>query len=138
MEEKIDLFRGKYFFLSNFYVGSDGFCVEKEFQAHKTTNNEDIKLILNAKTPGEAKKLGNNIIMRKDWIDIKFSVMEKLVRQKFSKEPLCSMLIETGDAELIEGNKWYDTFWGICKGKGENHLGRILMKIRSEMKENNR
>lgn len=43
------------------------------------------------------------------------------------------MLINTGDAELIEGNSWGDTFWGECNGIGENNLGKILMKIRKEI-----
>jgi predicted NAD-dependent protein-ADP-ribosyltransferase YbiA (DUF1768 family) len=34
---------------------------------------------------------------------------------------------------LIEENTWGDTFWGICKGQGENHLGRLLMQIRDEL-----
>ena len=34
---------------------------------------------------------------------------------------------------LIEGNEWGDTFWGTCDGIGENHLGKILMRIRNEM-----
>jgi predicted NAD-dependent protein-ADP-ribosyltransferase YbiA (DUF1768 family) len=31
-------------------------------------------------------------------------------------------------------NYWNDKFWGICKGVGENHLGKILMQIRDEIK----
>jgi len=44
------------------------------------------------------------------------------------------MLLQTGDEELIEGNKWGDRFWGVCKGKGKNNLGKILMKIRDVYK----
>ena len=36
--------------------------------------------------------------------------------------------------ELIEGNVWNDTFWGVCNGKGHNHLGKILMKVRDEIR----
>ena len=40
--------------------------------------------------------------------------------------------------ELIEGNTWGDTFFGMIKdsqGKwtGENNLGKILMQIRDEL-----
>ena len=46
--------------------------------------------------------------------------------QKFLQHPhLIEMLLQTGDEELVEGNKWGDRFWGVCKGKGENHLGKI-------------
>ena len=45
------------------------------------------------------------------------------------------MLIQTGDSVLIEGNTWGDRVWGVCNGVGENRLGRILMKIRSELNQ---
>lgn len=62
--------------------------------------------------------------------------MEDIVRDKFTRnEDLKAMLLATGDEGLIEGNWWGDTFWGECKGQGENHLGRILMKIRRELGE---
>lgn len=62
------------------------------------------------------------------------SVMETLVREKFTRHPaLAAQLLATGDLELVERNHWRDTFWGICDGRGENHLGRILMKVRTEL-----
>ena len=64
--------------------------------------------------------------------------METLVREKFShNKDLKEMLLETGDAIIEEGNDWNDTFWGVCNGKGENHLGKILMKIREELRNGN-
>ena len=42
-------------------------------------------------------------------------------------------LIDTGDIELVEVNSWGDTFYGVCNGVGENHLGKLLMKIRKEL-----
>ena len=67
----------------------------------------------------------------------KLGITEDVIRQKFNNPELKEKLIATGDAELIEGNPWGDTFWGVCEGKGENHLGKILMKIRSELNEPN-
>jgi len=65
------------------------------------------------------------------WDGAKLGIMAQLVVQKFTNNAvLAQRLHDTGDAELIEGNTWGDTFWGICKGKGENHLGRILMEVR--------
>jgi predicted NAD-dependent protein-ADP-ribosyltransferase YbiA (DUF1768 family) len=32
-----------------------------------------------------------------------------------------------------EGNTWNDRFWGVCRGSGLNHLGRILMEVRAEV-----
>ncbi|MGM9605038.1 MAG: hypothetical protein ACI3XG_08225 [Faecousia sp.] len=38
---------------------------------------------------------------------------------------------------LEEGNTWHDTFWGVdAKTRdGENHLGRILMRVRQDLRE---
>lgn len=59
--------------------------------------------------------------------------MEDLLRLKFSNREVANLLILTGDEELIEGNWWGDKFWGIYNGEGENHLGKLLMKIRGEL-----
>ena len=49
---------------------------------------------------------------------------------KFLNPDLREKLVATGDAELIEGNHWNDTCWGVCKGIGQNNLGKILMEVR--------
>jgi predicted NAD-dependent protein-ADP-ribosyltransferase YbiA (DUF1768 family) len=41
-------------------------------------------------------------------------------------------LLDTGTQTLVEGNWWGDVFWGVCKGVGSNHLGKLLMKLRKE------
>ena len=55
--------------------------------------------------------------------------MEKVVRAKFTQNPhLARFLVETGDAELIEGNSWHDTFWGVDLKTGDKcrwHSGAI-------------
>ena len=43
---------------------------------------------------------------------------------------LRTKLADTEDEELIEGNTWNDTYWGVCRGVGENHLGKLLMEVR--------
>jgi ribA/ribD-fused uncharacterized protein len=86
------------------------------------------------KNPGDVKRFGRNkISLRKDWVDIKLSVMEWAVREKFKNESLKEMLLSTGDEELIEGNSFNDVYWGVCQGQGLNYLGKILMKIRAEI-----
>ena len=37
----------------------------------------------------------------------------------------------TGDGQIVEGNTWGDTFWGVCGGRGQNWLGRLLMERRA-------
>lgn len=81
--------------------------------------------------PSEAKRNGRHCKLRPDWEEVKYDVMHQIVMNKFyGNKELAQKLIDTGDAVLIEGNTWNDTTWGVCKGKGENHLGKILMSVR--------
>lgn len=135
----IDKFRGKYWFLSNFYespIEDENIIyptVEHYFQAQKTLNREEKLKIAKASKPAKAKKMGRQVNLRKDWEDIKLQVMEKALRQKFQDPALCEKLIATGDEELVEGNPWGDRYWGVCNGSGKNKLGKLLMKIRKEL-----
>ena len=86
-----------------------------------------------------SKRAGRRVKLRKDWEEVKLRIMEEVVRAKFLQHPdLANKLIDTGDEELIEGNCWNDRFWGvdIRTGIGENNLGKILMKVRSELYSN--
>ena len=127
-------FRGDYFFLSNFYPTNFG-SVEHHYQAAKTTDKAWRQRILDAPTAGIAKRLGRKAPVRPDWDEIKLQVMEDLVTQKFFAHPeLATRLLATGDEELVEANWWGDKFWGKHNGVGENHLGKILMKVRGELR----
>lgn len=138
--EPIKEFQRKYRFLSNFYPSSiqcsDGILyptVEHAYQAHKSLDRYQRSLIAGLSSPGDAKRQVKKIHIRNDWDQVKLGIMENLVRLKFMRcAELKIRLIETGDSELIEGNSWGDRYWGVCKGRGENHLGKILMKIREE------
>ncbi|NGT90448.1 NADAR family protein [Clostridium perfringens] len=60
--------------------------------------------------------------------------MYLVVKEKFKpNKELRRKLIATGDKYLEEGNTWNDTYLGVCKGKGRNMLGKILMRVRSEI-----
>ncbi len=66
---------------------------------------------------------------------MKVDVMFGLIQQKFSNPTLRTMLLDTGEAELVEVNNWGDTFWGVFQSYGENNLGKLLMKVRAEIRE---
>lgn len=139
MKTEIGSFTGPNRFLSNFYpaeIDLDGVVyatLEHAFQARKTMDPDERAKIHAAKTPGEAKRLGRRVTLVSDWEKIKIGIMRMLVSQKFIKHRvLRADLMATGDAPLVEGNTWGDTFWGVCRGKGQNWLGRILMEIRAE------
>lgn len=137
----IDSFQGSYRFLSNFYdaeVELDGVVyrsTERAYQAAKTFNLQEREAIRLAETDGRAKRLGQKVTLRPDFEQVKVSIMLDLVRQKFTKHPdLTKALLATGDVELVEGNTWGDTFWGVCNGVGQNWLGLCLMMVRNEIR----
>lgn len=138
----IDSFEGEYRFLSNFFPidpipGGDTLyypTVEHAYQAQKTTDLAVKRHIAGNKNPGYAKRAGQNVDLRPDWEEIKLDVMLRLLREKFKQPDLRKKLLATGDAHLVEGNHWKDTFWGVYKGIGENHLGRLLMQVREEIR----
>lgn len=139
----IDSFSGKYRWLSNFWpvvIVLDGLTyptVEHAFQAYKTVDEGQRRAIRNAKTPGEAKRLGREVTLRPDWDNLRVPFMTKLIRQKFTEnEDLRKRLLNTGFEHIEEGNTWGDTFWGTVDGVGENHLGKIIMQIRDELNGN--
>lgn len=139
-------FQGEYRWLSNFTkvnITIDGVTfpsIEHAYVSMKIEDNPDwIKFCSNPNvTSGQIKRACRDKQIREDWEEIKLEVMELLCRIKFNKEPFKTYLLSTGDKEIQEGNKWNDTFWGIClkTGIGENHLGKIIMKIRKELKQN--
>lgn len=139
--KKIEAFRGAHWFLSNFYpvsVTLDGVkyrSVEHAYQAAKTLDPRERSTILLARHANAAKLLGKRLTLRKDWPKVKLGIMEALLREKFADEYLADKLERTAPALLIEGNWWGDTYWGVCGGVGENHLGKLLMLIRDEPKQ---
>lgn len=134
----INSFTGEYKFLSNFYTcavvldGEKYWSVEHAYQAAKTLDLKARAEIRIADTFARAKRLGRRVTMRSDWHEIRLAVMEDLLRQKFSNPENHRRLLLTGHAQLVEGNSWHDHFWGVCEGRGENNLGKLLMKIRDE------
>lgn len=139
MTEVINNFRGENAFLSNFtpcqivYEGVVYPTVEHAFQGAKCKHPEDKAKIAMLAIPALAKKAGRRVDMRVDWNEIKVRVMKELLTLKFADPELRKALLKTGNAVLIEGNTWNDTFWGVCDGKGENYLGRLLMEVRKDI-----
>ena len=135
---RITSFQGEFRWLSNFapvevvFDGESYSSTEHAYQAAKTLDPEERKLVQSQPTPGQAKRMGRQITVRKDWLEVKENVMLDLTRQKYAQEPYRSKLRATGDCEIEAGNTWGDTFWGVCRGRGQNKLGQILMRIRSE------
>jgi ribA/ribD-fused uncharacterized protein len=136
----INEFRGKYYFLSNFYeapVTYENIAYqnnEAAFQSAKITDY-DKRLQFANLNPSQAKSKGRHVTLRHGWESIKEEVMYEVCKAKFSQNiDLKQKLISTGDEYLEEGNTWGDKEWGTVSGKGKNKLGKILMRIRDEAK----
>ena len=143
----INSFDGEFAFLSNFFpspITFDGITfptVENWFQAWKTEVPAEFRAIATAETPGRAKRLGRKCMLREDWEEVKEQVMEDGLRLKFADPELKAKLLATGNQYLEEGNTWHDNYWGVCHCidcqdiMGKNHLGKLLMKLRTEFME---
>jgi ribA/ribD-fused uncharacterized protein len=140
MTKVVNAFVGQHRFLSNFYLSPLVYVTtiyptsEHAYQAAKTLDPEWRDKITSASSPSEAKRLGKRAPMREDWHRIKLDVMHDIVLAKFEQNAeIADKLMDLEGYELIEGNYWNDTFWGVCRGRGENHLGKILMKTRDRL-----
>ena len=131
-------FSGEYRWLSNFYpcvVELDGVqypSTENAYQAAKTLIIRERKDFPNV-SAAHSKKMGKLVTKRKDWDSVKLSVMQDLLWQKFTQDRFKELLLKTGNTKIIEGNTWGDVYWGVCDGKGKNHLGVSIMKIRTAL-----
>lgn len=141
-QDAINDFRGENEYLTNFYpsivvVDNEAYpTVEHAFQAAKTDDLTLKAKIRSASTAREAKKIGSTVPLIQDWDQKRLDVMASLVNQKFTEHlDLKLRLLATGNRELIQGNTYKDRFWGQDQsGVGENHLGKILMAVRAQIR----
>jgi ribA/ribD-fused uncharacterized protein len=162
----ISEFQGSYRFLSNFYDQPVFYqhpymqgaiwwpTAEHAFQASKTQLPSEVKSVLQASTPGEAKRLGRRLTLRDDWEQMRKRVMFSVLVSKFAPAAymqdgsLGAQLVATVGQTLVEGNAWNDRYWGACTAAwspdgiplwtpdsgrelwGHNYLGRLLMAVR--------
>lgn len=140
---KIDRFREEYSFLSNMFETNIEFegksCTSSEsiYQSFKTLIPEEQVMIRKTKPSASKQYWKYAPIRNPDFHAKKLEYMELALRAKFSNPFLRNLLRKTGSAELLEGNWWGDTFWGVDQDslEGQNHLGKLLMKLRDEIHE---
>lgn len=136
-------FRGPYDFLSNMYE------VDITYQGITFPSSEHLYFyqqipegwwrnrVLETPHGKVAKKIASNpkcprISTTKAF---KLQCMKRAVWEKFKVPAMQNRLIDTHPTILVEYNWWNDTFWGVCRGEGENHLGRLLMHTRKHYVE---
>jgi ribA/ribD-fused uncharacterized protein len=133
-------FFGEYSFLSNFepcnvvFEGDLYPSSENAFQAAKAMWADRAQFT--TCTAAESKKLGSKVAMNVDkWEQRKLKVMRNVLWDKFTRNPeLREKLLATGNKILEETNWWGDVYWGVCGGYGENKLGKLLMEIRTNLR----
>jgi ribA/ribD-fused uncharacterized protein len=111
---------------------------EHYFQAQKFAGTMHEEAVRQAKSPMIAARMGRSRErpLRPDWESVKEDVMREALRAKFAQHPgLRSMLLGTGDAELIEHTR-NDRYWGDGgDGTGRNRLGELLVEIRTHLRK---
>jgi ribA/ribD-fused uncharacterized protein len=137
------LFKDEHEFLSNMYkcslVYEGHFFMASEiaYVYSKCADPEQRHLVTLMEDPYKAKKFGRydgELILREDWDEIKVPVMHKIVLEKFTQNSNLRKRLLLIEGEIVEENWWNDTFWGVCRGIGQNHLGNILMLVREQLK----
>jgi ribA/ribD-fused uncharacterized protein len=139
---KIPYYENSYFALHNFsahsvlYKGVIYPTVEHAYHSSKFKDEKIKKEIQNAGSPLLAYELGQKYksVRRNGWDEIKVGILEEIISEKVKQhEEVKNALLATGDEEIVEENP-NDDFWGSGKdGNGQNHTGKILMRIRGEL-----
>lgn len=110
---------------------------EHYFQAQKFAGTEHEEAVRLAESPMMAARMGRSRErpLRLDWELVKDDVMREVLHAKFAQHPsLRSLLLQTGEAELIEHTR-NDRYWADGgDGSGRNRLGQLLMELRTELR----
>ncbi len=110
---------------------------EHAYQAAKCTDAKGKQEIIAAKSPLLAKEVSNvtyKSVKDPDWASKKTAVMESILRAKLAQHhEVYDALLKSGQEEIAEDSP-FDAFWGRGEdGNGQNQLGKLWMKIRSEL-----
>ncbi len=140
-----------YYEFTNFYeqdITVDGKVwptTEQYYQASKFTdpNLQNIIQKFKSDSSGSAPRKAfdfankNKQSLRPDWYDVNLDNMRKAIYEKFAQYPqLATMLLQTGNAILVEDAGKNDSFFGAGDDYlGQNWLGRILMEVRAELQK---
>lgn len=113
---------------------------EHYYQSMKAKYDKTREWIASAPTAMVAMTTGRALPekeMRSDWLDVREDIMLDGLREKFRNETLRLLLLWTGDAILVEDSPT-DAFWGGSLPNSRNMLGKLLMKVREEIREEER
>lgn len=133
---------GKHGFLSNLYKKEIIFegivfdCAEKAYMYGKFNDPIVRDWTMTAPFPRLVSYIGHGITkfdVSEGWADKKVERMYQVLKVKFQDGELRKKLLKTGNRNLVEQSS-IDPFWGIGKkGNGKNMLGKLLMRVRKEI-----
>lgn len=110
---------------------------EHYFQAQKFAGTEHEEAIRLIDSPMVAARMGRSRQrpLRKDWDAAKDDVMRIALHAKFTQhQDQQTLLLSTGEAQLIEHTK-NDSYWADGgDGSGKNRLGILLMELRDQLR----
>ncbi|KAL1740309.1 hypothetical protein HDZ31DRAFT_68060 [Schizophyllum fasciatum] len=118
------------------YPTSEHLFQALKFLPHKPQVAEHIRTISPSPRAAftEAHRFQKEV--RKDWSKVNVKMMEIAIESKFTQHAsLRQELLATGNAELVEDSA-QDAFWGVGpNGKGRNELGKALMRLRTQLRQ---
>ena len=145
-----DPVEGEYGFLSNYFEAGIAFndrrypSSEHAYQAAKAADRGMHDWLAASPTPQLAAVAGDALTAeqsRADWLAIRVPLMRQILRAKFTQHrDLLARLLATGErrlAELASGPSEANLFWSEVDGAGDNMLGRLLMELRSDLRNAN-
>ncbi len=131
---------------SSFKVEWNGYLyssVEEAYQAASFMGSDEelVEKVKHSHSAHEAQKIAyaNRDKQRKDWHKVKLGIMEELLRLKLEQNPYVkTKLLQTKDYLIVEDSP-KDSFWGWGPNRdGNNELGKLWMKLREELKRENK
>lgn len=115
---------------------------EHAYQASKARRDDVREWILSAPKPSLVAMAGHGLYtwdIVPGWSRIKFDRMYQIIKAKFTQhKDLMDLLLSTGNTRLVESGKVDNVTnrtWGEVNGVGKNMLGKLLMKLRDELRK---
>lgn len=133
-------FKGEFSQLSNFEpvdIELNGLIYPSVENAYMSAKNDKLeqKIFCQGNNANVVKKESQKVQLVENQETIKFDIMYECIKQKYNQEPFKTKLIETKNEYIQEGNMQNDKIQGVClkTNKGNNHLGKLIMKVRDEL-----
>ncbi len=141
--EPVFFYEHEFYVFSNFssfmleWKGELWMTSEHAYHSEKFPDGEIKEALRKARSAHDSMKIAYT---HKDkypanWDEIKLGIMKEILHAKVAQHPYVKKkLLESGDRQLIE-DSWRDDFWGWGPNKdGENHLGKLWMEVRDEIR----